>query len=82
MSKTLYESADGTVTSREESGGVALDLSTVAGVGRNSIVHMAVHNGGSGAQITVIAAEGVHIVVLPNGVGEPLFERPPVADQA
>jgi len=75
-SKTVYESADGTVTAREESGGVALDLSTVAGIARNSIVHAAIHNGGSGGQINVVAVEGMRVVVVPNGVGEPLFTWP------
>lgn len=86
MSHTVYPfnypstGANGEIVSHEEAGGVALDMRTSANAGRGSLVHAAIHDGGLG-HVTVNAAPGVSITVLPNGPGEPLFVWPP-ADQA
>lgn len=85
MSHTVYPfqyptGANGEIVSREEAGGVVLDMRTSASAGRNSLVHAAIHDGGLGA-LTISAAQGVTITVLPNGPGEPLFVWP-APDQA
>lgn len=67
--------ASGTITVHEEAGGIALDVATSSGAGRGSLIHSAIVNNGN-LETRIVAAPGTSIIVLPNGVGDPLFVWP------